>query len=264
MRWYVEISPMGTKAGEELTLCVEAPQWQPALQKARALRGDSSALSNFSIELLDDGYRAIDPMARLRYIVKRAPDNAPLTNANGMAGSPSQPPKPVTVPPAAAKPAPEPPAAAKAPEPAKPAPEPAKPSPEPAKPATAPAASEPKNKEQAPSKAPEPASAAKSAPAPAAQAEPTQPKPRARDGLPSFVVIGNREDNPSEARHSRTASTCTPWRKGRRKTTRSACSPSASCTCTRRWIRRAPASSCASRSSITSSRAARSAARSSR
>ena len=75
---------MGTKAGQELTLCVEAPQWQPALQKARALRGDNGALSNFSIELLDEGYRAINPMARLRYIVKRAPDSAPLTNGSGV------------------------------------------------------------------------------------------------------------------------------------------------------------------------------------
>src|ERR1700761_7333388 len=79
MRWFVEISPMGAKSGQELTVCVEAPQWQPALQKARALRGDNGALSNFSIELLDEGYRAIDPATRLRYVVRRAPDDASVT-----------------------------------------------------------------------------------------------------------------------------------------------------------------------------------------
>ena len=52
MRWYVEISALGVKPGTTTTLCVEAPQWQPALQKARALRGDEGPLGNFSIELL--------------------------------------------------------------------------------------------------------------------------------------------------------------------------------------------------------------------
>src|SRR3954466_13526456 len=81
MRWFVEISPLGTKSGETTTLCVEAPQWSPALQKARSIRGDNGALSNFSIELLDDGgYRAIDPMTRTRYVVRRAPDDAALTD----------------------------------------------------------------------------------------------------------------------------------------------------------------------------------------
>src|SRR4051812_29739067 len=70
MRWFVEISELGPKAATANTLCVDAPQWKPALQKARALRGDEGALSNFSIELLDDGFRAIDPMTRLRYVVK--------------------------------------------------------------------------------------------------------------------------------------------------------------------------------------------------
>jgi hypothetical protein len=79
MRWFVQISPMGGQAGDEATLTVEAPQWQPALQKARAIRGHDGALSNFSIELLDDGYRAIDPTTRLRYVVRRAPDDAQVT-----------------------------------------------------------------------------------------------------------------------------------------------------------------------------------------
>lgn len=79
MRWYVEISALGVKPGTTTTLCVEAPQWQPALQKARALRGDEGPLGNFSIELLEDGFRAIDPVSRIRYLVKRAPDDAALT-----------------------------------------------------------------------------------------------------------------------------------------------------------------------------------------
>src|SRR5215468_6706794 len=97
MRWFVEISPLGGKSGEETTLCVEAPQWQPALQKARAIRGDNGALTNFSIELLDDGYRAIDPGTRLRYVVRRAPDDAQVTSErppNVVATPSSSPPSP--------------------------------------------------------------------------------------------------------------------------------------------------------------------------
>lgn len=36
-------------------------------------------MSGFSIELLEEGYRAIDPIARVRFVVKRMPDDAPLT-----------------------------------------------------------------------------------------------------------------------------------------------------------------------------------------
>src|SRR3954467_8144146 len=97
MRWFVEISSLGAKAGPSTTLCVEAPQWQPALQKARALRGDNGALSGSTIDTLDDGFRATDPTARLRCVVKRAPDDTVIT---------------VSVPPSAAAPAPAPAAAA--------------------------------------------------------------------------------------------------------------------------------------------------------
>lgn len=79
MRWFVEISSLGQKPAPNATLCVEAPQWQPALQKARAIQGDDGPLSNFSIELLEDGFRAIDPGARRRYEVRRAPDDAAIT-----------------------------------------------------------------------------------------------------------------------------------------------------------------------------------------
>lgn len=81
MRWFVEISSLGASAEPPVKLCVEAPQWQPALQKARALRGDEGPLSNFSIELLDEGYRAVDPATRQRYFVRKAPDDAPLTTS---------------------------------------------------------------------------------------------------------------------------------------------------------------------------------------
>jgi len=93
MRWFVEISSLGAggSAPPPVTLCVEAPQWQPALQKARALRGDDGALSNFSIELLDDGYRAIDPSKRLRYVVRKAPADTPLSPGASGAAAPKAP-----------------------------------------------------------------------------------------------------------------------------------------------------------------------------
>jgi hypothetical protein len=78
MRWFVEVSRVG-ESGLSEKYCVEAKQWQAALQEARKLRGDSGALSKFSIELLDDGYRAVDPSLKLRYLVNQAPGDAPLT-----------------------------------------------------------------------------------------------------------------------------------------------------------------------------------------
>ncbi|MFO0547405.1 MAG: hypothetical protein U0271_03400 [Polyangiaceae bacterium] len=78
MRWYVDISSIGAGSPGERH-CVEAEQWQKALQAARAKRGDDAPFGNFSIELLDDGYRAIDPVSRVRYVVQRAADDAALT-----------------------------------------------------------------------------------------------------------------------------------------------------------------------------------------
>ncbi|WP_437590699.1 GAF domain-containing protein [Sorangium sp. So ce1000] len=80
MRWFVEISSLGQNAPPSRKVCVEAPQWQPALQKARALRGDGGPLNDFSVDLLESGYRAIDPATRVRYVVQRAPDDAALTD----------------------------------------------------------------------------------------------------------------------------------------------------------------------------------------
>ncbi|HYP86634.1 MAG TPA: hypothetical protein VEQ59_00735, partial [Polyangiaceae bacterium] len=78
MRWFVEVSRVGDDSSDE-RYCVEAKQWQAALQEARKLRGDSGPLSKFSIELLDDGYRAVDPRQKLRFVVAKAPPNAELT-----------------------------------------------------------------------------------------------------------------------------------------------------------------------------------------
>ena len=84
MRWFVEVSRVGESSIAE-KYCVEAKQWQAALQEARKLRGDSGALSKFSIELLDRGYRAVDPALKLRYLIDEAPADAPLSEerANG-------------------------------------------------------------------------------------------------------------------------------------------------------------------------------------
>ncbi|HKO52492.1 MAG TPA: hypothetical protein VJV79_32515 [Polyangiaceae bacterium] len=80
MRWFVEVSRVGEN-GVADEYCVEAKQWQAALQEARKLRGDTGALSKFSIELLDRGYRAVDPALKLRYLINQAPADAVLTVA---------------------------------------------------------------------------------------------------------------------------------------------------------------------------------------
>jgi hypothetical protein len=100
MRWYIEVSRIAEAASAE-QYCVEAKQWQGALQEARRLRGDSGALSKFSIELLDSGYRAVDPGLNIRYLVHRAPRDAPLTEGARVIDSQppdrsSQPPRPMT------------------------------------------------------------------------------------------------------------------------------------------------------------------------
>ncbi len=77
-RWFVEVSPVDADTLKE-RYCVEAVQWQQALQQARKLRGDRGPFSRFNIELLDLGYRATDPAAKLRYMVSKAPEDAPLS-----------------------------------------------------------------------------------------------------------------------------------------------------------------------------------------
>ena len=118
MRWFVEISTSGSP--EVQRLVVEATQWQPAISAARALRGEATSLTGFAIEILEDGFRAIDPRTRTRYLVRRAPDDEPLTQTASsvsapatVAAPPAQPaPAAATPPPAAPAPAAPPQAAA--------------------------------------------------------------------------------------------------------------------------------------------------------
>jgi hypothetical protein len=114
MRWFVEVSRIGGSEAVD-KYCIEANQWQAALQAARRLRGEYGPLSSFSIELLDDGYRAVDSTLRMRYIVERAPGDAPLSGqaegaegarSNGQAGPMSEAAltEPMAAPPTAAAP----------------------------------------------------------------------------------------------------------------------------------------------------------------
>jgi hypothetical protein len=85
MRWFVEISPIGNlpaslQAPISHSFVVEARAWQGALKAARELRGEIGPISGFSIELLPDAYRAVDPATRCRFLVRRAPDDTPLTS----------------------------------------------------------------------------------------------------------------------------------------------------------------------------------------
>jgi len=93
MRWLVEVSSLGKTDTQRF--CVDAESWQRALQSARSQRGEDGPMSGFSIELLEEGYRAVDPLARVRFVVKRAPDDMALTavldrpSAAPKAGSPA-------------------------------------------------------------------------------------------------------------------------------------------------------------------------------
>ena len=105
MRWQVEMTPIG-KADVQ-SVVIEAESWQKALQGARQLRGENGPMSGFSIELLEHGYRAVDPMARLIYVVKRADDDAAVTTTPAKAEAPKvEPPPAAKVAEAEAAPAP--------------------------------------------------------------------------------------------------------------------------------------------------------------
>ena len=80
--------------GDKESLLVEAESWQKALQSARTQRGETAPMSGFSIELLDDGCRAVDPMSRLRYEVRKAPEESKSLPPK----APSQPPAPAAAP----------------------------------------------------------------------------------------------------------------------------------------------------------------------
>jgi hypothetical protein len=79
MRWHVDISSLGKSVTSPERHTVEAAQWQDALKAIRGKAGQDDALRGFSIEVLDDGVRAVDPAVRLRYVVRKAPADAPVT-----------------------------------------------------------------------------------------------------------------------------------------------------------------------------------------
>ena len=236
MRWLVEVSAIGKEDRE--TFCVEADSWQRALQIVRAHRGETSAMSGFSIELLEEGYRAVDPVARTRFVVKRAAEGTKLSDIDMTAGGGAKTSVKPEAPKAATKPeAPKPasPASgasltkdAKDPKKeardakdAKPAEVPASPEskpkaapPRPAAAATAPRPEAPKaeasttnGKPAAPS-APRPAAAAPSAPSAAPSQPMTEPAPTVvapppvgapLPGLPAFTVLSQRSESPTAA-----------------------------------------------------------------
>ena len=107
MRWLVEVTALGKS--EKQQVFVDAESWQKALQAARSQRGDAGPMSGFSIELLDEGCRAVDPMSRLRYEVRRAPDGGAAPSAPPPAPHAGSQPPPRPAPSAPASTAPSPP-----------------------------------------------------------------------------------------------------------------------------------------------------------
>jgi hypothetical protein len=78
MRWLVEVSRVSDGSSSE-RYCIDARRWQSALQEVRRLRGDEGPLPKLTIELLDTGYRAIDPELKVRYVVSEAPVDMPTS-----------------------------------------------------------------------------------------------------------------------------------------------------------------------------------------
>ncbi len=89
MRWMVDVSSLEGGSQPPQSYCVEAESWQGALQSARRLRGDESRMAGFSIDITNDGCKAVDPSKKLRYEVKRTADATPLT-PGGEAPPPSK------------------------------------------------------------------------------------------------------------------------------------------------------------------------------
>ncbi len=200
MRWLVEVTALGKSEKESLFL--ESDSWQKALQGARAQRGDTAPMSGFSIELLDDGCRAVDPVSRVRYDVRKAPDDAgparsqparpasqaaaPVASAPSTQSAPSAPRAPVAPVASAASARPQ-------------------PSASPARTAVASSASTAASgvAMHAPAAAPQPPPAVIAPqPAPAPVAAPVQaPAPQRTDvaaGIPSQIVF-KREQDPTDS-----------------------------------------------------------------
>jgi hypothetical protein len=170
MRWYVEATKIGAHT-PPATLVVDAEAWPRALQAARAIRGESGPITDFTIELLEDGCRAIEPHGLLAYRVTTAPDDTPRGEVRG----------PSVVPP---RPAPSNPEASPAPS------APAVPSAVASSPASVPSVP------SVPS-APVAAGAAPVAAPPSAPAALDPPPPPAEPALPTAVVVFERSQLPT-------------------------------------------------------------------
>jgi hypothetical protein len=102
MRWLVEVTSLGRT--EKDSLYVDAETWQKALQVARTLRGETDPMSGFSIELLEEGCRAVDPAARISYEVRSTPEDGRSAVPRPSAAPPRSvsesvaPPRPATAP----------------------------------------------------------------------------------------------------------------------------------------------------------------------
>ncbi len=83
MRWYVDLLSEGAEPAT--TLVVEAASWQEALQGACGLQGEALALEQITVELIPDGYRALNTETHASYELRKAPVDAPLSQ--GAAGA---------------------------------------------------------------------------------------------------------------------------------------------------------------------------------
>ncbi|MCU0684925.1 MAG: hypothetical protein MUF34_22210 [Polyangiaceae bacterium] len=81
MRWYVDLLSEGSTP--KTTLVVEATSWQGALQGACTLRGEDISLEQITVELIADGYRALNTETRATYELRKAPEDAPLSQHGG-------------------------------------------------------------------------------------------------------------------------------------------------------------------------------------
>lgn len=70
-------------------LVVEAKSWQTALQAARSQDPSAGPISQLSIELLPDGYRATDPSTKTRYLIRKTSETTPLHPAPDAPATPS-------------------------------------------------------------------------------------------------------------------------------------------------------------------------------
>jgi hypothetical protein len=107
MFWDVDVSSLGQ--AQTASLRIEADSWQKALQAARSQRGEPTAMGTFSIELVEEGCRAIDQASQIRYDVRQHRENGALPPRPAKK-TPSTPGAPVTrtAVPASTSPAPAP------------------------------------------------------------------------------------------------------------------------------------------------------------